>query len=103
MTQKGYIVVSVDNRGTGGRGAEFQKMTYLNLGKMETEDQIAAAPWLAGQSCVDGSRIGLYVWSYGGYMSSLRIMRSADVFKAPVCGATVTTWRFYDSLFTTPY
>ncbi|QEC52987.1 S9 family peptidase [Anseongella ginsenosidimutans] len=103
MAQKGYIVVSVDNRGTGGRGAEFKKMTYLNLGKMETEDQIAAAEWLATQSYVDGSRIGIYGWSYGGYMASLCITRGAEVFKAAVAGAPVTSWRFYDSIYTERY
>src|SRR3546814_479691 len=103
MTQKGYIVVSVDNRGTGGRGAEFKKMTYLNLGKMETLDQIAAAEWLARQSYVDGSRIGIYGWSYGGYMASLCITRGADVFKAAVAGAPVISWRFYDSIYTERY
>ncbi|MFS8616531.1 MAG: S9 family peptidase [Solitalea sp.] len=103
LAQKGYLVVSVDNRGTGGRGAEFKKMTYLNLGKLETEDQIAAAKWLAGQPYVDGSRIGIYGWSYGGYMSSLCITRGADVFKAAIAGAPVTSWRFYDSIYTERY
>jgi dipeptidyl-peptidase-4 len=69
MANKGYIIVSVDNRGTGARGEEFKKMTYLQLGKHETEDQIAAAKWLANQSYVDKDRIGIWGWSYGGYMS----------------------------------
>src|SRR5690606_33415927 len=76
---------------------------YLNLGKLETEDQIAAAKWLAGQPYVDGSRIGIYGWSYGGYMSSLCITRGADVFKAAIAGAPVTSWRFYDSIYTERY
>lgn len=103
MAQRGYLVVSVDNRGTGGRGAEFKKMTYLNLGEMETEDQIAAAKWLAGQDYVDSARIGIYGWSYGGYMASLCITRGADVFAAAVAGAPVTSWRFYDSIYTERY
>jgi dipeptidyl-peptidase-4 len=103
LAQKGYIVACVDNRGTGARGAEFKKMTYLNLGKYETIDQIEAAKWFAKQPYVDGNRIGIWGWSYGGYMSSLCITKGADVFKMAIAVAPVTTWRYYDSIYTERY
>ena len=103
LAQKGYIVVCVDPRGTGHRGAEFRHMTYGQLGKYETEDQIAAAKWLAKQPYVDGSRIGIWGWSYGGYMSSLCITKGADVFKMAIAVAPVTNWRYYDSIYTERY
>ncbi len=103
LTQKGYIVVSVDNRGTGARGEEFKKMTYKELGKYETIDQINAAKWLANQSYVDGSRIGIFGWSYGGYMSSLCLFKGNDVFKAAIAVAPVTNWKWYDSIYTERY
>ncbi len=100
LAQQGYIVVSVDNRGTGARGAEFKKMTYLELGKYETIDQIEAGIWLANQSYVDANRIGIQGWSYGGYMSSLAITKGADVFKMAIAVAPVTHWKFYDTIYT---
>ena len=103
LAQQGYIVACVDNRGTGGRGAEFRTQTYKQLGKLETEDQIEGAKWLASQSYVDGSRIGIWGWSYGGYMSSLSLMKGAEVFKAAIAVAPVTNWRFYDSIYTERY
>ncbi len=103
LAQKGYIVACVDNRGTGFRGAEFKKMTYKELGKYETIDQIGAAKWFAGQSYVDPLRIGIWGWSYGGYMSSLCITKGADVFKMAIAVAPVTTWRYYDSIYTERY
>jgi dipeptidyl-peptidase 4 len=103
LAQKGYIVVCVDNRGTGFRGAEFKKMTYKELGKYETIDQIESAKWLAQQSFVDATRIGIWGWSYGGYMSSLCITKGADVFKMAMAVAPVTTWRFYDTIYTERY
>ncbi len=103
LTQKGYIVVCVDNRGTGARGAEFKKMTYMNLGKYETIDQIESAKWLARQPYVDGTRIGIQGWSYGGYMSSLCITKGADVFKLAIAVAPVTNWKYYDSIYTERY
>lgn len=103
LAQKGYIVACVDNRGTGFRGQEFQKSTYLNLGKLETEDQIEGAKWLAKQSFIDENRIGIWGWSYGGYMSSLCITKGADVFKLAIAVAPVTTWRYYDSIYTERY
>ncbi len=103
LCQKGYIVVCVDNRGTGGRGAEFKKMTHLQLGKYETIDQIESAKWLAKQPYVDGSRIGIQGWSYGGYMSSLCITKGADVFKLAIAVAPVTNWKYYDTIYTERY
>jgi dipeptidyl-peptidase-4 len=103
LAQKGYIIACVDNRGTGLRGAEFKKMTYQNLGHYETIDQIEAAKWFAKQSYVDGSRIGIWGWSYGGYMSSLCITKGADTFKMAIAVAPVTTWRYYDSIYTERY
>lgn len=103
LAQQGYIVVCVDNRGTGFRGAEFKKMTYQDLGKLETQDQIEAAKWLGRQPYVDAARIGIWGWSYGGYMSSLCITKGADVFKMAIAVAPVTNWRFYDSIYTERY
>jgi len=103
LAQKGYIIACIDNRGTGFRGAEFKKMTYKQLGKYETADQIEAAKWLARQSYVDSSRIGIWGWSFGGYISSLCITKGADVFKAAIAVAPVTTWRFYDTIYTERY
>ena len=103
LTDKGYIIVSVDNRGTGARGEKFKKMTYLQLGKYETEDQIAAAKWLGEQGYVDKSRIGIWGWSYGGYMSSLCLFKGADVFKMAMAVAPVTNWKFYDTIYTERY
>ncbi len=103
LAQKGYIVVSVDNRGTGARGVDFKKVTYKQLGKYETEDQIEAAKYFASLPYVDGSRIGVQGWSYGGYMSSLCLLKGADYFKAAIAVAPVTNWRFYDSIYTERY
>jgi len=100
LVQKGYIVACVDNRGTGYRGEEFRKCTYLQLGKYETQDQIDAAVYFGGLPYVDASRIGIFGWSYGGYMSSLCLTVGADVFKLGIAVAPVTTWRFYDTIYT---
>jgi dipeptidyl-peptidase-4 len=100
LAQQGYIVVSVDARGTGYRGREFKHCTYLELGKKETEDQIFAAKELGKMPFVDGKRIGIFGWSYGGYMSSLCITKGADVFKAAIAVAPVTNWRYYDNVYT---
>jgi dipeptidyl-peptidase-4 len=100
LAQKGYIVVSVDNRGTQFRGEAFKKSTYKQLGKLETEDQMEAAKYLAGLPFVEGSRIGIQGWSYGGYMSSLCITKGADLFKMAIAVAPVTNWRYYDSIYT---
>ena len=103
LAQKGYIVACVDNRGTGGRGAEFKKMTYQQLGKYEIIDQIEANKYLASLEYVDGNRIGIQGWSYGGYMSSLAITKGADVFKMAIAVAPVTNWRYYDNIYTERY
>ena len=99
----GVIIVSVDNRGTGARGEEFKKMTYKQLGKYETEDQIAAAKALGELSYVDADRMGIWGWSYGGYMSSLALAKGSDVFKMAIAIAPVTNWRFYDNIYTERY
>jgi dipeptidyl-peptidase-4 len=103
LAQKGYVVVSVDNRGTGARGVDFKKITYKELGKYETMDQIETAKYLASLNYIDGKRIGVQGWSYGGYMSSLCILKGADHFKAAIAVAPVTNWRFYDSIYTERY
>lgn len=103
LAQKEYIVVSVDNRGTGARGEEFQKCTYLNLGKLEVTDQVEAAKYLGSLAYIDKSRIGAYGWSYGGYMTSLLMTKGADYFKAGIAVAPVTTWRYYDTIYTERY
>ena len=103
LAQKGYIVVCVDNRGTGGKGSEFKKMTYQQLGKYETIDQIEANKYLRKLSYVDSSRIGIQGWSYGGYMSSLAITKGADFFKMAIAVAPVTNWRYYDNIYTERY
>jgi dipeptidyl-peptidase-4 len=100
LTQKGYIVVSVDTRGTEYRGAKFKKCTYGQMGKLESSDQIDAAKWLRNQSYVDRDRIGIQGWSYGGYMASLCLEVGADFFKMAIAVAPVTNWRFYDSIYT---
>jgi len=103
LALKGYIVVSVDNRGTGGRGAEFKKCTYKKLGQLESDDQIAAAKYMASLPYVDASRIGVFGWSFGGYMTSLLLTKGADVFKTGVAVAPVTDWRYYDNIYTERY
>jgi dipeptidyl-peptidase-4 len=100
LAQKGYIVASVDNRGTGARGQEFKKMTYLQLGKYETVDQIAAGKYFASQPYADSSRIGIWGWSYGGFMSTLCITKGSDVFSTAIAVAPVTNWRYYDNIYT---
>lgn len=100
LTQQGYIVVSVDNRGTGARGEAFKKVTYQRLGVIEVEDQIAAARYLAGLDYINGSRIGIFGWSYGGYMSSGCLFRAPDIFKMAIAVAPVTHWKFYDTIYT---
>ncbi len=103
LAQKGYIVVSVDNRGTGQRGKKFKHCTYGQLGKNEVIDQIEAAKYFGNLPYVDKNRIGVFGWSYGGYMSSLCITKGADYFKMAIAVAPVTTWRYYDSIYTERY
>lgn len=100
LAQEGYIVVSVDPRGTMYRGAEFKKSTYLNLGKLETEDFIAVAKELKTFDFVDAERIGIQGWSYGGFMTTLAMTKGADYFKMGIAVAPVTNWRYYDNIYT---
>ncbi len=103
LTQQGYIVACVDGRGTGFKGADFKKVTQKELGKYEVEDQIDAARVLGSYSYVDASRIGIFGWSYGGFMASNCIFQGNDVFKMAIAVAPVTNWRFYDSVYTERY
>ena len=100
LAQKGIIVVSVDNRGTGARGEEFKKMTYMQLGKYETIDQIEAAKYLSSLDYIDANRIGIFGWSYGGYMSTLCMTKGSDYFSTGIAVAPVTNWRYYDNIYT---
>ena len=100
LCQQGYIVVSVDPRGTPKRGRSFEHSTYLQLGKLETEDIIDFAEHLTAMPFIDGGRIGIQGWSYGGYMTALAMTKGADHFKAGICVAPVTNWRYYDSIYT---
>ena len=100
LAKQGFVVVSVDARGTGYRGREFKHSTYLQLGKYETEDQIAAAKFLGSKKYIDEKNIGIFGWSYGGYMSSLCITKGADVFSSAIAVAPVTNWRYYDNIYT---
>jgi dipeptidyl-peptidase-4 len=99
----GIVVACIDNRGTDGRGEDFRKSIYMQLGKYETEDQIAAARWLGNKPWIDESRIGIWGWSYGGYMTLLCMTKGSEVFKMGISVAPVTNWRFYDTVFTERY
>jgi dipeptidyl-peptidase-4 len=103
LAAQGYIVVSVDNRGTGAKGRDFRTVTYQELGKYEIADQISAAKTFGQMDYIDAERIGIWGWSYGGYMSSLGITKGADIFKAAIAVAPVTNWRFYDNIYTERY
>ena len=103
LSQQGYIIACVDGRGTGFKGAEFKKCTQLQLGKYEVEDQIDAAKVIGNYAYVDKARIGIFGWSYGGFMASNCILKGADVFKMAIAVAPVTNWRFYDSVYTERY
>lgn len=99
MASQGYIVVCVDGRGTGGRGAEFAKCTYLNLGIKEAKDQVETALYMGNQPYVDKNRIGIWGWSYGGYMTIMSMSEGTPVFKAGVAVAAVTDWNYYDTVY----
>ena len=103
LAQKGYIIFCLDNRGTGGRGKSFKNIVYKHLGKWEVHDQIEGAKFLASLSFVDKKRIGIWGWSYGGYMSALTILKGADYFKAAISVAPVIHWKFYDTIYTERY
>ncbi|GAA4815166.1 S9 family peptidase [Litoribaculum gwangyangense] len=103
LAQQGYIIVCVDGRGTGFKGAEFKKVTQNELGKYEVEDQIQAAKQLGKLPYIDASRIGIWGWSFGGFMSSNCLFKGNDVFKMAIAVAPVSSWRFYDTIYTERY
>ncbi len=103
LAQKGYIIISADPRGTGGRGAAFKKTTYKQLGKFELEDITAVAQQMAAKPYVAPQHIGIWGWSFGGFMSSNAILKKGDVFHMAIAVAPVTNWRFYDTVYTERY
>lgn len=103
LCKKGYVIACVDGRSTGGRGEEFQKCNYLHLGTVEVEDQIEAAQYLGTLDFVDKDRIGIWGWSYGGFMTTMCLTVGADYFKTGVAVAPVTDWRYYDNIYTERY
>lgn len=103
LASKGYIIFCVDGTGTGFRGEAFKKKTYLQLGKYESEDQIAVAKNLSKLPYVDGKRIGIWGWSFGGFMSSTCMFKGGEVFRAGIAVAPVTNWRYYDNIYTERY
>ncbi|MGF1669579.1 MAG: S9 family peptidase, partial [Balneolaceae bacterium] len=103
LATHGYIVVSVDGRGTGGRGSVFKKQVYKRLGELEAADQIEAAKYFADLKYVDSARIGIWGWSYGGLMSTLALAKGGDIFSAAIAVAPVTNWRYYDTIYTERY
>lgn len=103
LAQQGYVVVCVDNRGTGGRGADFEKCTYLHLGELEARDQVETALWLGSQQYVDKDRIGIFGWSYGGWNTLMSMSEGRAVFRAGVAIAPPTDWRYYDTVYTERY
>lgn len=100
LVQHGYIVACVDNRGTNGRGEAFRKATYLTLGKLETVDQVEAAQWFGSLEYIDADRIGMFGWSYGGFMTSLCMTKGNGTFRMGIAVAPVTSWRYYDTIYT---
>lgn len=103
LTQKGYIVVCVDGRGTGGRGADFEKSIYLRMGQLESHDQVETAIWLGSLPYIDKERIGIWGWSFGGFNTLMSMSEGRPVFKAGVAVAPPTDWRFYDTVYTERY
>ena len=103
LCQQGFLCVCVDNRGTGGRGAEFEKCTYQKLGQLEARDQVEAALWLGQQSYVDKDRIAIWGWSFGGFNTLMAMSEGRDVFRAGIAIAPPTSWRYYDTIYTERY
>lgn len=103
LAQEGFVVVCVDPRGTGARGEEFRKVTYMQLGKYESDDQVETARYLRTLPWVDGHNIAIFGWSYGGFMTLLSMEKGGELFKAGIAVAPVTNWRFYDSVYTERY
>jgi dipeptidyl-peptidase-4 len=100
LAQEGFVVVCVDPRGTGARGEEFRKVTYMQLGKYESEDHVEAAKYLGSLPYVDKNNIAIWGWSYGGFMTLLAMEKGGELFKAGIAVAPVTSWRFYDTIYT---
>jgi dipeptidyl-peptidase-4 len=100
LAQDGYVVMVVDNRGAAWRGRQFRKVTQYRLGVHESQDQVDAARWIGRQSWADASRIGIWGWSYGGFLTAMSLGRGGDVFKAGIAVAPVTDWRYYDTIYT---
>jgi dipeptidyl-peptidase-4 len=103
LAERGYIVVSFDNRGTPGRGHDFEKPVFLRLGQVEARDQIDAARQLAALPYVDARRIGMWGWSYGGYLTAMSLLQGGTLFKAGISVAPVSDWKLYDSVYTERY
>jgi dipeptidyl-peptidase-4 len=103
LAQRGYVVVSVDNRGAAWRGNDFRKVTQYRLGVQESQDQIDVAKWLATRGYVDPKRIGIWGWSYGGFMTLMTTTRGGDIFKAGLSVAPVSDWKLYDTIYTERY
>jgi dipeptidyl-peptidase-4 len=103
LAQRGYVVFALDNRGSGGRGRKFNEALYRRMGGVEVTDQLAGIEWLKRQPYVDPARIGVYGWSYGGYMTLMLLAQSPGTFKAGVAGAPVTEWALYDTHYTERY
>ena len=103
MAQNGYIFVCVDGRGTGFRGADFEKCTYLRLGEQEAKDQVETAVYLSSLPYVDGSRIGIWGWSFGGFNTLMAMSEGRPVFKAGVAVAAPSNWKYYDTVYTERY
>jgi dipeptidyl-peptidase-4 len=100
LAQEGFLVVSVDPRGTGARGEDFRKTTYLQLGKYESDDMVETAKYLGSLPYVDSGNIAIFGWSYGGFMTLLSMEKGGELFKAGIAVAPVTNWRFYDTIYT---
>jgi dipeptidyl-peptidase-4 len=103
FTQRGYVVFALDNRGSGGRGKKFTEALFHRLGGVEVEDQLAGVAWLKARPYVDPARVGVYGWSYGGYMTLMLLGQSPGTFKSGVAGAPVTDYRLYDTHYTERY
>ncbi len=103
LTQQGFIVACVDGRGTGARGADFEKCTYLHLGQLESKDQVYAAQWLGQQSYVDKARIGIWGWSFGGFNTLMSMSEGDPVFRCGVAVAAPSSWKYYDTVYTERY
>jgi dipeptidyl-peptidase-4 len=103
LASEGYIIACVDGRGTGLKGRDFKKVTQKELGKFEVEDQISAAKKISELPYIDAARTGIWGWSYGGFMSTNAILKGNETFEMAIAVAPVTSWRFYDSIYTERY